>query len=56
MVIEDDGAIRDELALILENEGYETVLVTDFEDVPISERKHRRRSLSSQAGIPQWTS
>ncbi len=34
MVIEDDGAIRDELALILENEGYETVLVTDFEDVP----------------------
>ena len=33
MVIEDDGAIRDELALILENEGYETVLVTDFEDV-----------------------
>ncbi len=33
MVIEDDGAIRDELALILENEGYGTVLVTDFEDV-----------------------
>ena len=33
MIIEDDVAIRDELALILENEGYEAVSVTDFADV-----------------------
>lgn len=33
MIIEDDEAIRDELALILENEGYEAVSVTDFTDV-----------------------
>ena len=34
MVIEDDPAIREELALLLENEGYTPLMVTEFTDVP----------------------
>lgn len=33
MIIEDDPAIRDELALLLGNEGFEPLPVTDFEQV-----------------------
>lgn len=35
MIIEDDQAIRDELALLLENEGYQPIPVTDFDSVPV---------------------
>lgn len=31
LIIEDDADIRDELALLLQNEGYQTQSVTDFE-------------------------
>lgn len=34
MIIEDDPAIRDELALLLGNEGYQVLLVTEFREVP----------------------
>lgn len=34
IIIEDDPAIREELALLLENEGYQATAVTDFSDVP----------------------
>ena len=33
MIIEDDPAIREELSLLLENEGYPVTVVTDFSDV-----------------------
>ena len=33
MIIEDDGVIRDELSLLLENEGYQAVAVSDFTEV-----------------------
>lgn len=33
MIIEDDPAIRSELSLILENEGYQAMPITDFTDV-----------------------
>ncbi len=33
MIIEDDPATRDELALLLENEGYVPLVVTDFTDI-----------------------
>lgn len=33
MIVEDDPAIRDELTLILANEGYQPLLITDFEAV-----------------------
>lgn len=35
MIIEDDLAIRDELAFLLENEGYQPLPVTDFDSVPV---------------------
>ena len=35
MIIEDDPAIRDELALLLENEGGQPLPVTDFDSVPV---------------------
>ena len=34
MIIEDDPAIREELALLLENEGYATLVITKFTDIP----------------------
>ena len=34
MVIEDDTAIQEELALLLENEGYMPLVVTNFTDIP----------------------
>ncbi|MBD5134097.1 MAG: response regulator transcription factor [Clostridiales bacterium] len=34
MIIEDDPAIREELALLLANEGYNAAAITDFADVP----------------------
>lgn len=33
MIIEDDPMIREELSLLLENEGYQVILVTDFTDM-----------------------
>lgn len=33
MIIEDDPAIRDELSLILENEGYRPLPITDYTDI-----------------------
>ena len=34
MIVEDDGAIREELELLLENEGYCPMAVTDFTEIP----------------------
>lgn len=34
LIIEDDPAIRDELSLLLANEGYQTAAVTEFSSVP----------------------
>lgn len=34
MIIEDDAAIREELELLLNNEGYRALPVTDFTEVP----------------------
>ncbi len=35
MIIEDDPVIRDELSLLLENEGYAACAVTDFTEIPL---------------------
>ena len=33
MIIEDDPSIRNELSLLLENEGYQAVPITDFTQI-----------------------
>ena len=38
-IVEDDPAIRDELALLLANEGYQTAAVTEFTGVPEQVRR-----------------
>ena len=40
MVIEDDPVIRDELALLLSNEGYQAAVVTEFTNVAIQVSEH----------------
>ena len=52
MIIEDDAAIRDELALILENEGYEAVPVTDFTDVPGQVQRNSPALILLDLGLP----
>ena len=34
MIVEDDPAIREELALLLENEGYMPLAVTELTSIP----------------------
>jgi len=34
LIIEDDGALRGELCILLKNAGYDTVCITDFHSVP----------------------
>ena len=34
MIIEDEPAIREELTLLLENEGHTPLAITEFTDVP----------------------
>ena len=59
MIIEDTPAIREELALLLENEGYTPLMVTEFTDVPSLNRtpsRGQRKNIKifhSAAGMPR---
>lgn len=52
MIIEDDPAIREELALLLENEGYAPVPVADFTDVPGQAARERPDLILLDVGLP----
>lgn len=52
MIIEDDPAIRDELALLLNNEGYSALPVTDFQQVPEKVRSVRPDLILLDLGLP----
>ena len=52
MIIEDDPAIRDELALLLENEGYKSVPVTDFNSIPNQAARERPDLILLDIGLP----
>ena len=52
MIIEDDPAIRDELALILENEGYTSLPVTDFDGIPEQAMRERPDLILLDIGLP----
>ena len=52
MIIEDDWAIRDELALLLKNEGYCSLKVTDFTDITGQARKEKPDLILLDIGLP----
>ena len=52
MVIEDDTAIQEELALLLENEGYTPLMVTNFTDIPGQAVLERPDLILLDIGLP----
>ena len=52
MIIEDDPPIREELALILENEGYAPLPVTSFTGVPEQAARERPDLILLDIGLP----
>ena len=53
MIVEDDPAIRDELALLLENEGYKPVPVTDFNSIPDQAAQEVPDLILLDIGLPE---
>ena len=52
MIIEDDPVIREELALLLENEGYTPLQVTEFTNVPEQAAQKRPDLILLDIGLP----
>lgn len=52
MIIEDDPAVREELALLLENEGYLTRAVTNFSGIPDQVRAFGPSLILLDLGLP----
>ena len=52
MIIEDDPAIREELALLLENEGYTTLVITRFTDIPAQAAQEHPNLILLDIGLP----
>ena len=52
MIIEDDPAIREELALLLENEGYTTLAIKRFTDIPAQAAQEHPNLILLDIGLP----
>ena len=52
MIIEDEPDFRDELSLLLENEGYEPLSVTDFNSIPNQAIQERPDLILLDIGLP----
>ena len=52
MIIEDEPDIRDELSLLLENEGYKPLSVTDFNSIPNQAIQERPDLILLDIGLP----
>lgn len=52
MIIEDDPAIREELALLLKNEGYAPLAITEFTDVPDQAAREHPDLILLDIGLP----
>ena len=52
MIIEDDPAVREELTLLLRNEGYKPLPVTDFNSIPDQALKERPNLIILDIGLP----
>lgn len=53
MIIEDDPAIRDELTLLLENEGYHPLPIMDFTDIAGQAVENRPDLILLDIGLPK---
>ena len=53
MIIEDDPAIREELALLLSNEGYRAIAITDFTNVSIQVSEHAPNLILLDLNLPE---
>ena len=53
MIIEDDPVIRDELALLLSNEGYQTVAVTEFTNVAMQVLEYNPNLILLDLNLPE---
>ncbi len=52
MIIEDEASVREELAFLLENEGYQPIIVTDFNDVKKQVAEHCPDIILLDIGLP----
>ncbi len=52
MIIEDEATVREELAFLLENEGYQPIIVTDFNDVKKQVAEHCPDIILLDIGLP----
>ena len=52
MIIEDDPAIREELALLLENEGYTALVIKRFTDIPAQAAQEQPNLILLDIGLP----
>lgn len=52
MIIEDDQTIRDELSLILGNEGYSVIPITDFTEITRQIKEHTPDLILLDLGLP----
>ncbi len=52
MIVEDDQAIREELAFLLKNEGYCPLPVTDFRDIPGQAAQKHPNLILLDIGLP----
>ena len=52
MIIEDDPTIREELALLLENEGYTTLVIKRFTDLPAQAAQEHPNLILLDIGLP----
>ncbi len=52
MIIEDAPAVREELALLLENEGYLPLAVTDYTEIPKQAQREHPDLILLDIGLP----
>lgn len=52
MIIEDDQTIRDELSLLLGNEGYSVIPITDFTEITRQIKEHMPDLILLDLGLP----
>ena len=53
MIVEDDPVIRDELALLLSNEGYQTIAIAEFTNVAAQVSEHDPNLILLDLNLPE---